>query len=109
MTGTGRCGGAATVVNAFATGRGAAFGLAFEVSAHVDAAKTWSVRSNGQRLKASEAKLAVATAKLVQEACGAHEALAIDVRSNIPPKKGLKSSSAVSVAVAQATLAHYGK
>lgn len=106
MTGVGTAGGAGTIINAFATGKGAAFGLKERVTARVLPARAWSVWNGSSRLSSSEAALALETAKMVQKRVGDLEPLKIDVRSPIPPKRGLKSSSAVAVAVARAVLDH---
>lgn len=109
MTSTGSAGGAATVVNAFATGRGVAFGIKARVRATVDEAKTWSVYSRGRKLSLPEAGLAKTTALYVQRRLHEKAPLRVDVDSEIPAKKGLKSSSAVAVAVARAVLRHYDR
>jgi shikimate kinase len=100
LTGVGTSGGAASVINAFATGKGAAFGLGWHVACLADPARAWNVTSNGRRLPSHEARLAIATAK----AAGAQTPLQLRIRSEIPSRKGLKSSSAVGVAVARSVL-----
>lgn len=109
MTGLGTSAGAATVINAFATGKGAAFGLKERVSARVEPARTYSVWNGARRVAPADTSVAIETAKLVQKHIGDEEPLKIDVRSPIPSKKGLKSSSAVAVAVAKAILDHVRK
>lgn len=109
MTGRGRAGAAGTIINAFATGNGAAFGLALPVDVRVESAPSFQARSNGRRLPSREARLALEAARAVQRRLHAPEPLRIDIRSEIPSKKGLKSSSAVSVAVARATADHARK
>jgi shikimate kinase len=104
MTGVGTAGGAGTIVNAFATGKGAAFGLRQRVTARVTSARTYSVWNGSRRLTPAEARLAIEAARAVQRRVVDREPLRIDVRSPIPPKIGLKSSSAVSVAVGRAVL-----
>lgn len=108
MTGVGRAGGAGTIVNAFATGRGAAFGLDWRVRARVAPARATGVWNGRRKLTPAEARLATETARCVLGRLGRRERLRIDVESEIPPKRGLKSSSAVAVAVARAVLAHVG-
>lgn len=100
MTGVGTSGGAASAINAFATGRGAAFGLALDVACLADEADTWQVYAGRQRLSPTEARLAMTTAKTF----GADRPLRLRIRSDIPAKKGLKSSSAVAVAVGRAVM-----
>jgi len=107
MTGVGTAGGAGTIINAFATGKGAAFGLLQRVTARVTPAPAFSVWNGQRKLPPSEARLAVETARLVQRELDVRIGpLRIDVRSPIPAKRGLKSSSAVSVAVAKAVANH---
>lgn len=107
MTGVGTAGGAATIINAFATGKGAAFGLTERVTARVTPARAFSVWNGQRRLAPSEARLALETVRVVQAALGTPRSpLRVDVRSPIPTKRGLKSSSAVGVAVARAVLDH---
>jgi len=108
VTGVGRAGGAGTIVNAMATGRGAAFGLGFLVEARVQPARTWSVHAQGRRLGTPEDRLARAAARLVQARAAPDERWRIDVASDIPPERGLKSSSAVAVAVVRAALDEVG-
>jgi shikimate kinase len=100
MSASATAGGAGTIVNAMALGKGAAFGLGFKVTAEVREAKTWSVHANGKKLPPSKARLAVESAKQVTKR-GAYR---IDVQSDIPPERGLKSSSAVAVAIVRACL-----
>ncbi len=110
MTGTGTSGGAGTIVNAIATGKGAAFGLDFQVKATVEEAGQWVVTNHDGDLDARAAKLAIESARQVCVALGKRQPHLIDIESDIPPERGLKSSSAVSVAVIRATLdAHDAK
>lgn len=109
MTGLGRAAGAGTIVNAFATGRGAAFGVAYAVRARVRPAPRFRVLSNGRPLSAAEARLAVESVKAAHRALDQGGALEIQIRSDIPPRRGLKSSSAVSVAVVRATADEAGR
>ena len=88
------CRGAATIVNAIATGRGAAFGITLEADVRLDVARgeggvTVEGTSEGQGLVASCIQ-AVAD----RAAFGPVEGTAY-VRSDIPISRGLKSSSAV--------------
>ena len=108
MTGTGRSGGAGTIVNAMATGRGAAFGLGFLVEARVRPADAWSVFSHGRRLPPAQSQLALRAARLVQGRSAHAGPWRIDVTSDIPPERGLKSSSAVAIAVVRAALDELG-
>ena len=88
------CRGAATIVNAIATGRGAAFGITLEADVRLDVGRgdggvTVEGTSEGQGLVASCIQ-AVAD----RAAFGPVEGTAY-VRSDIPISRGLKSSSAV--------------
>jgi shikimate kinase len=89
-----------------ATGRGAAFGLAFHVTAHVEDARRWRVAAKGRALPPGQGRLALRCARLAQLELGVQGPLAIDIASDIPPRRGLKSSSAVSVAVVRAVMDH---
>lgn len=110
MTGTGTSGGAGTIVNAIAIGKGAAFGLDLHVKATVDQADKWMVTNHGEELDTPAAKLAIESARQVCVALRKKQPHLIDIESDIPPERGLKSSSAVSVAVIRATLdAHDAK
>ena len=103
MIGKAACKGAATIVNAIATGRGAAFGITLEVDAVVELEKaTGDIilqgSDEGQGLVAGCVR---ATAKKV---LGAKDVRGeVHVKSEIPISRGLKSSSAVSNAVVLAT------
>lgn len=109
MTGVGIANGAASIVNAFATQRGAAFGLDLRVEARVQPAARASVWNGRRRLPPSEARLALETARRVQQRTHDRRPLRIEIQSEIPPERGLKSSSAVGVAVARAVLDELGQ
>jgi shikimate kinase len=96
------CFGAGTVVNAIATGRGVAFGLALRASA------TAEIRPETFGLRVDTANgvdrgLAENAALRVRERSGSKRGLAISVDSEIPFSRGLKSSSAVANAVVLAS------
>lgn len=107
MTGRGSSRGAGTVVNAMATGRGAAFGLSFTVNAVVEPADGFEVETGGRLLEPEAAGLALECIRLVERAAGASEPLRVVVESEIPPARGLKSSSAVAIAVLKAAADHH--
>lgn len=109
MSAVGTAGGAGTVVNAMATGRGCAFGLRLRVEARVRPDERWSVFSGGRRLALSRARLAFEAARRVPAGGRTPGPLRIDIRSEIPPERGLKSSSAIAVAVIRACLRHQGR
>lgn len=96
------CFGAGTIVNAIATGRGVAFGLALRASATAEVRpETFGVRvdtSNGV-----DPGLAQNAARRVLERSGSRRGLSISVDSEIPVSRGLKSSSAVANAVVLAS------
>lgn len=103
MIGKAACKGAATIVNAIATGRGAAFGITLEVNAIVELEKgpgDISLRGSdeGAGLVAGCVRAAAARAIGTPEVNGE-----VHIASEIPISRGLKSSSAVSNAVVLAT------
>lgn len=109
MIAPGTAGGAGTVVNAMATGRGCAFGMRLRVAARVRPDSRWSVLDNGRRLPPAPARLAIEAARRAMAGQGKSIPLRIEVRSEIPQERGLKASSAVAVAVIRAGLRLQGK
>jgi shikimate kinase len=102
MIGKAACRGAATIVNAIATGRGAAFGISLETDALVELEQgpgeiVLRDSKEGRDLAAGCVR-AVASKTSKKELKGE-----IRIRSEIPISRGLKSSSAVSNAVVLAT------
>jgi shikimate kinase len=102
MIGKAACRGAATIVNAIATGKGAAFGISLETDATVELKHdpgeiVLKDSDEGQGLVVGCVR-AVASKSKVENLSGE-----IRVRSEIPISRGLKSSSAVSNAVVLAT------
>src|SRR5512136_1971028 len=102
MIGKAACRGAATIVNAIATGRGAAFGISLETDALVQLERgpgeiTLRESGEGDELVAGCVR-AVASKNRTGELRGE-----VRVKSDIPISRGLKSSSAVSNAVSLAT------
>lgn len=103
MIGKAACRGAATIVNAIATGKGAAFGITLEADAIVELELgTGNIvlrgSDEGKDLISGCAR-AVAT-----KALGNSEVTGeVHIKSDIPISRGLKSSSAVSNAVVLAT------
>lgn len=96
------CFGAGTVVNAIATGKGAAFGLALRATAIVE------TLPQGEDLRVQVAgnvdpTLAIACASRVLRRSRRKACLAVRVDSEIPVSRGLKSSSAVANAVVLAS------
>ena len=102
MIGKAACRGAATIVNAIATGKGAAFGISLETDALVELEQgpgdiVLKDAKEGQDLAAGCVR-AVALKASRKEIHGE-----VQIKSEIPISRGLKSSSAVSNAVALAT------
>ncbi len=108
MIGEAACRGASSIVNAIASGRGAAVGISLETDAKVDIVQG----SGGLRVNGSEEEdgLVAGCVRRVAEAVGAGEvAGSVEVMSEIPISRGLKSSSAVTNAVVLATLRSLGE
>ena len=103
MIGKAACRGAATIVNAIATGRGAAFGVSLEV----DAIAELELGPGDIVLDGTEEgrQLVEGCVRSVAKRAGKSEGVhgEIHVRSEIPISKGLKSSSAVCNAVVLAS------
>lgn len=102
MIGRAACRGAATIVNAIATGKGAAFGISLETDAVIEIEEgkgEFVLRDSAENPElVSRCVKAVVSKTIKKEIKG--EA---NVRSDIPVSRGLKSSSAVSNAVVLAT------
>jgi len=103
MIGRAACRGAATIVNAIATGKGAAFGISLEVDAAVELES-----GAGDLVLAGSNEggdLVVGCVRSVASRAGVTGGVKgeIHVSSEIPISRGLKSSSAVSNAVVLAT------
>jgi shikimate kinase len=109
VIGRAACRGAATIVNAIATGRGAAFGITLEVDATVEL----SVGDGDILLKdsAEGGDLVAGCVRATAAKTIGHRRVTgeVHVRSEIPISRGLKSSSAVSSAVVLATTRALGK
>lgn len=96
------CFGAGTIVSAIATGKGAAFGLAFRATAVAESAP----RKEGIRVQVIgnvDPTLAMGCAKRVLRRSRRRANLLVRVDSEIPVSRGLKSSSAVANAVVLAS------
>jgi len=92
------CFGAGTIVNAIATGRGVAFGLALRASAIAERRP----EALGVRVDVADGvdpALAMGAARRTLHRSGVGAGLAISIDSAIPISRGLKSSSAVANAV----------
>ena len=102
MTVKAACRGAVTIVNAITTGKGAAFGISIEADASISLSKS---QANLAYQGPEEGKdLVLGCVRAVGLASGRHVgAGTVRVESEIPISRGLKSSSAVSNAVALAS------
>jgi len=100
--GKGECFGAGTIVSAVATGLGASFGLGLKVCARVTLTEDRKFVLKNEDLK-GENLLAEISCKRTLEFFGKDYGAIIETESNIPISKGLKSSSASSIAVIRAT------
>jgi shikimate kinase len=100
--------GAATIVNAIACGKGAAFGISLEVDARVElGAGDGPVDLDGPK---EGERLIEGCVRAAASAAGAGPVNGkVSVRSEIPISKGLKSSSSVSNVVVLAALRALGK
>jgi shikimate kinase len=108
VIGRAACRGAATIVNAIATGTGAAFGITLETDAKVEIEEgageiVLSDSEESPDLPVSCVR-AVASKTIKRQVSGE-----VHVRSEIPVSRGLKSSSAVSNAVVLATARALGR
>lgn len=102
MRGKAACRGAATIVNAIPTGRGAAFGITLEADAEVRITDEPDIVHRGQG-EGDELIGGCVSAVLGIAGLGGHGA-EVRVESDIPVSRGLKSSSAVSNAAVLAAL-----
>jgi shikimate kinase len=96
------CYGAGTIVNAIATGKGAAFGLALRATATAMA----TPKADGVIVHSSpgiDPALAIGCAKRVLRRSRRQAGLEVTIDSEIPVSRGLKSSSAVANAVVLAS------
>ena len=96
------CFGAGTIVNAIATGKGAAFGLALRATAVAES----TARKEGLRVQVVgnvDPTLAMGCARRVLRRSRRKASLLVRVDSDIPVSRGLKSSSAVANAVVLAS------
>jgi shikimate kinase len=110
-TGKGMSHGAATIVNAIATGKGAAFGIDLKTWAEVSINDTPEVEVTIEGFSGEPTKLAENCFRAVVEEVMPGESLGarITTRSQIPVSRGLKSSSAAANAVIMASLDALGQ
>jgi len=102
--------GAITIVNAMATGKGAALGVQLWTKARVTLTDNpGQIRGRILEAPSESTSLICTTAKMVLDEFAARKyGAVVETESNIPIAVGLKSSSAASNAVAAATLAALG-
>ena len=101
--------GAVTLVNAIATGKGAAFGISLETKATVELNDTGKISAKIKNFPDEDTKLIELCAKKVLEFLGADYGVDIETESNIPPARGLKSSSAAANAAVLAVAGAIGE
>jgi len=102
--------GAVTIVNAIATGKGAAFGIDLWTKARVDLTNDSIIKATILNDEAEKTTLAEKCAEVVFEHFGKQGLGArILTESNIPIARGLKSSSVAANAIVLAMLAAFGK
>jgi shikimate kinase len=98
--------GAATIVNAIATGKGAAFGIDLWTRAKVELTDDEIIKAKILNDESEKTLLAEKCARAVLDHFGARNLGArVETESNIPIAKGLKSSSVAGNAIVMATLA----
>lgn len=98
MIGRAACRGAATIVNAIATGKGAAFGITLETDALVELEEgpgAITLRGSEETADLPVACVRAVSAKTIKKEVRGE----VHIMSDIPVSRGLKSSSAVSNAV----------
>ncbi|MEM2900136.1 MAG: shikimate kinase [Thermoplasmata archaeon] len=100
--GIGECFGAGTIVSAVATGKGASFGLDLKVKAKVTLTDEKKFVLKNEDFK-EDSLLAELACKKTLDFFGKNYGAIIETESNIPVSKGLKSSSASSIAIIRAT------
>lgn len=106
MRGKGLSHGAGTIVNAIATGKGAAFGLDLRTEATVELDSSGEIAVQIEGFQGEDTELVVRCVRNVLRKLAPKEVYGAQVvtRSQIPISRGLKSSSAAANAVVLATL-----
>jgi len=101
--------GAVTVVNALATGRGAAFGIDLWTRARVKLTEDGAIETQILPEKGEKTVFAEKCVRAVLDRFGASElGASVETESNVPIARGLKSSSVAGNAIVLATLAALG-
>jgi shikimate kinase len=110
MKGEAVCHGAVTIVNAIATGKGAAFGIRLRTWAEVELVHTKGIEVDIEGFRDEDPLLARRCVENVIQACvkGEDYGAKVRTRSEIPVSRGLKSSSAAANAIVMATLKALG-
>lgn len=102
------CHGAATIVNAIATGKGAAFGIGLSTRATVELDDSGVIKAKIKESAGEDTSLMLACVRNVFSYFGVDYGARAETESNIPIARGLKSSStaanAVVLAAAEAVL-----
>ncbi|RLI85918.1 MAG: shikimate kinase [Candidatus Altiarchaeales archaeon] len=101
--------GAATIVNAIATGKGAAFGISLETRATVELNETGKFSAKIRDFPDEDTKLMELCAKKVIDYFGLNYGADIETESNVPIATGLKSSSTAANSVVLATMSAIAK
>lgn len=101
--------GAATIINAIATGKGAGFGIDLETKATVKLDDTREITGKIKEAPDENTKLIELCAKKVLEHFNIDRGAEIVTESNIPIARGLKSSSTAANAVVLATVGAIAK
>ena len=108
ISATALCNGAATIVNAIATGKGAAFGIGLETKVRVDLMESGDISVVMSGLE-EDPKLVKLCVKKVLETLRFDYGATVTTESNIPIARGLKSSSVVANAAVLATFGALAK
>ena len=101
MIGSGRAGGAATILNAVANWKGSAFGIGLTTYAQVELDHTGTIRGDVPGL---DTRLVETCVAMVLERLGYSYGAVVRTKSDIPVASGLKSSSTAANATVLATL-----
>lgn len=110
MKGRATAHGAATIVNAVSTGKGAALGIDLKTEARVELLKgSRSIEVNIINGKKEDPTLARESVKAVLNHFAVQMGAYVEVKSEIPIAKGLKSSSTAANAIVLATVCALGK
>ncbi|MBN2518447.1 MAG: shikimate kinase, partial [Candidatus Altiarchaeota archaeon] len=108
VSATALCHGAATVVNAIATGKGAAFGIGLETKVKVELLESSDISVVTKGLE-EDPKLVRLCVQKALKTSGYNYGATVTTESNIPVARGLKSSSAVANAAVLATFGALAK